>query len=270
MNVSTRAVVRGMTHLGTLGSGNHFIEIQVVDEIYDAAAAEAMGLHMGEVLVMIHTGAVGLGYQVAQDYIKSDGTVAYNSDEGRRYLSAMAAAANFAYANRQIITHFVREAFQEVFGHQAVELVWDAGHNLMKVEDGLLVHRKGASPALGPSAPRLPPRYRGVGQPIPVGGSMGRQSYILAGLDDRRAFGSTCHGSGRNAARTTASARLSAERVAGHLRAHEIDFVCGGRSTLIEESCECYKDIDEVVRVCEVNRLSRRVARVAPLAVIKG
>jgi tRNA-splicing ligase RtcB len=286
--VSERAIQRGVDQLGTLGSGNHFLEIQVVEEIFDSAAAEAMGLFAGQIVVMIHTGSRGFGYQIAEDYVKEVERIAdsrlpdrqlsataFDSELGKRYFGAMGAAANFAWCNRQIITHFTRVAFRETLGRDVkLDLVYDVAHNIAKIEQHggrkLLIHRKGATRAFPPGKKELPAKYRTVGQPVLVGGSMGSPSYVLVGTHGNPAFASTCHGAGRAMSRSRAVKTLSLERTQKELADKGIAFRAASEKTVVEEAPETYKDVDQVVTACEAVGLSRKVARLLPLGVIKG
>jgi tRNA-splicing ligase RtcB len=287
--VSERALLRGVDQLGTLGSGNHFLEIQAVDRVFDRAAAAAMGLRAGQVVVMIHTGSRGFGYQIADDYVREAerlgadagpdrqlAALPLHSPAGQRYFKAMAAAANYAWCNRQVITHFARQAFRETLHRDdiAMDLVYDVAHNIAKVEvhDGreLIVHRKGATRAFPPGAPELPQRYRAVGQPVLVGGSMGSASYVLVGTSENRAFASTCHGAGRAMSRSRAGRVLSPEETQRELTQKGIAFMAACQRTVVEEAPETYKDVEQVVEVCHIVGLSRKVARLVPLGVIKG
>jgi tRNA-splicing ligase RtcB len=285
--VSSHALERGRRQLGTLGSGNHFLEVQVVDEVYDPAAAERMGLRPGQVTVMIHTGSRGLGHQVCTDYLRlteraltrygihvPDRQLACapaESEEARTYLGAMRAAANFAFGNRQLIAHWAREVFQRVMGTSPRDLgmnvVYDVAHNIAKEEehevDGqrrrLLVHRKGATRAF-------------PGQPVLVPGDMGRYSFVLEGTEAalRETFGSTCHGAGRLMSRTAAVKAARGRSIAGELEARGVLARATGRDALAEEMPEAYKDVEDVVEVVHRFGISRKVARLKPLAVIKG
>ncbi len=284
--VSQHALDRGRQQLGTLGSGNHFLEVQVVDEVHDEAAAARLGIRAGQVTVMIHTGSRGLGHQVCTDYLKvteaalrrygitvPDRQLAcapIASEEAQRYLGAMRAAANFAFANRQLLTHWAREAFQRVLGLPAagaMRVVYDVAHNIAKVEehevDGrrrpLLVHRKGATRAF-------------PGQPVLVPGDMGRYSFLLVGtpLAMRETFGSTCHGAGRVMSRTAAVKAARGRRIADELARAGIVARATGRDALAEEMPEAYKDVRDVVDVVHRLGISTRVARLRPIGVIKG
>jgi len=299
--VSDRADKRGRPQLGTLGSGNHFLEVQVVDEIYDAPSAQLMGiLEPGQVTVMIHTGSRGLGHQVCDDYIERmhaavrkydirlpDRELAcapVDSPEARAYLSAMACAANYAWANRQCITHRVREALGQVFGagpdKLGLQLVYDVAHNIAKIEThgvngepvSLCIHRKGATRAFGPGEQDVPARYRDMGQPVIVPGDMGTASYLLLGTRQAMAetFGSTCHGAGRRLSRRAALRRKRSEQVFTEMQQQGIAVRASGKRTLAEEMPEAYKDIDLVVEACEGAEISRKVCRFRPLGVTKG
>ena len=294
--VSPRALERGIPQLGTLGAGNHFLEIQKIDRILDPAVARAFGLEgEGQVLVMIHCGSRGLGHQVASDYIQAmenelgtDGlpdrelvAAPFRSSLGQRYYRAMCAAVNYAFANRQMIAHAVREAFAKVLGGAAgMRLVYDVCHNVAKLEsheiDGspvrLCVHRKGATRSFGPARREIPDAYRTVGQPVIIPGSMGTASYILAGTDTAEAlsFGSTAHGAGRVMSRHEAIRRFRGERIRDDLAARGIELRATSWKGVAEEASEAYKDVDEVVRVSDAVGLGRLVARVVPIGVMKG
>lgn len=294
--VSARALERGGPQLGTLGSGNHFIEVQEVDEIYDEKAAFCFGLFKGQLVVLIHTGSRGLGYQVCDDYIKvmlraaqkygiplPDRQLAcapLESAEGRDYFAAMACAANYAKANRQIITHLVRQAFGGVLGGQYLEVVYDVSHNIAKMEehvvDGrrveLCVHRKGATRAFPAGHAELPARYQSVGQPVLVPGSMGTCSYVLAGTPHAmlETFGSVCHGAGRVWSRSRASKNINSSSLKRELEGRGICVRTASLKGLAEEAPEAYKDVCEVVSVCEKAGLASKVARMKPLGVVKG
>lgn len=299
--VSPEAKKRGRAQIGTLGSGNHFLEVQVVDEIYDAAAAEAMGLTApGQVVVFVHCGSRGLGHQVCTDYLRVaersarahgihlvDRQLAcmpFRSDEGQRYVGAMSAAANFAWANRQVITHWVREAFERVFAQSAerlgMTLVYDVSHNIAKIEeyavDGrrrqLVIHRKGATRAFPAGHPEVPQRYRHIGQPVLIPGDMGRYSFVAIGTERavQEAFGSTCHGAGRVMGRKQAVRTLAGRDISAELRARGIIVRAQDRELLAEEASPAYKDVADVVEICHQAGLSRRVVRTRPIGVVKG
>jgi tRNA-splicing ligase RtcB len=291
--VSTRARHRGHDQLGTLGSGNHFLEVQVVDEVFDHRAAEALGLIPGQVTALIHTGSRGLGHQVCTDYVRlMDEVMAryrislpdrelacapFESPEGRRYFGAMCAAANFAWSNRQVITQRVRDAFRRFFGDEgALRIVYDVAHNMAKVEQHggvrLCVHRKGATRAFGPAHPETPERYRSVGQPVFIPGSMGTASYVLVGTDEALglSFGSCCHGAGRRMSRHAAKRAQPGHEVRRELEAQGIVVACTSSGELAEEAPFAYKDVERVVDVVHRAGLARKVARLRPLGVVKG
>jgi tRNA-splicing ligase RtcB len=298
--VSEGAKGRGRTQLGTLGSGNHFLEVQEVSEVYDQDAVRALGLEAGTVTVMIHCGSRGLGHQVCTDYVRDvsrklgtwritlpDRQLAcapIASPEGYRYLGAMRAAANFAWANRQCIAAGVRRAFERALGRGAgpmgLTLVYDVAHNIAKFESHTvstgavrcLVHRKGATRAFPPGHPDVPAAYRALGQPVLVPGDMGRYSFVLLGSAGsmQHAFGSTCHGAGRQMSRTQAVRETTGRDLVEELRKLGVVVRYEGRDTLREETSEAYKDAAQVVRVCQGAGLSRPVAKLKPLVVVKG
>ena len=298
--VSEKARERGRTQLGTLGSGNHFLEIGYVDQVYDEAAARRLGLYMDQVTVSIHTGSRGLGYQVCDDSIVAMKRAAARygielpdpqlccapvaSPEGREYLAVMAAAANYAFANRQLITHWVRESFQEALrlppARLGLRLVYDVAHNIAKIERHLVegreqtvcVHRKGATRSFGPGHPALPEAYRDIGQPVIIPGDMGRCSYILVGAEKSMSatFGSTCHGAGRLLSRHGAMKAAKGRSIDSELRERGIHVMAASRATLVEEIPEAYKDVTEVVQTVHDAGLSRMVARLRPIGVVKG
>lgn len=295
--VSARAKERGRPQLGTIGSGNHFLEIQYVERIEDQQAAEAMGLEPGQVVVLIHCGSRGLGHQVCTDYLAQMGAamkkyeitlpdrqlacVPIHSPEGQAYLGAMRASANFAWANRQAILHFLRGAFQRIFGPAVrLDLIYDVCHNIAKRErhqvDGeerdVLVHRKGATRAFPKGHAELPEAYRGIGQPVLIPGSMGTASWILAGCEGamEHTFGSVCHGAGRLMSRTAAKKGRDARDVQRKLELQGIMVRSETRNGILEEIPEAYKDVDEVIEVVHSAGLARKVARLRPIGVIKG
>ncbi|TSC75949.1 MAG: tRNA-splicing ligase RtcB [Parcubacteria group bacterium Gr01-1014_30] len=286
--VSDHAKQRGRDQVGTLGSGNHFMEIQVVDEIFDKEAAEAFGLLDGQIVLMIHCGSRGLGHQIATDYIKimiramekydiklpdRELTCApFNSPEGQNYFAAMKAGANFSWANRHMITHYIRQAWQKILGEDArLELVYDVSHNTAKLEQGRVVHRKGATRAFPPGHPELPEKYREVGQPVLIPGSMGTASWVLVGQKEgEQAFFSSCHGAGRAMSRKEATRRVSGQKVINELKSKGILVKCFSSRGIAEEAPLAYKNVDEVVEVVKEAGLSKKVARLLPLAVIKG
>ncbi len=299
--VSAKAKERGIPQLGTLGSGNHFLEVAVVDHIFEADAARTMGIdQVGQVVVMIHCGSRGLGHQIADDYIKvmlnamkkyaielPDRQLAcapVTSPEGQSYLSAMRCAANFAWANRQCIAHWVREAFCNVLGKSqedaGLELVYDVAHNIAKIEehevDGrkqmLCVHRKGATRAFPPGHPDVPKQYSAVGQPVLIPGDMGRVSYTLVGTEGamKETFGSTCHGAGRMKSRAAAKRMLRGSDVLKALASRGITVRAGSLEGVAEEASEAYKDVTSVVGVAHNTGISKIIARTRPIGVIKG
>jgi len=291
--VSARAYERGLPQLGTLGSGNHFLEVQYVDEVYDEEAAEVFGLREGWVTVLIHSGSRGLGHQVCQEYVERfleaaprygvelvDRQLAaapIESPEGEDYLRAMASAANFAFANRQLISHFTREAFASVgFEERRLRLLYDLAHNNAKFEmyagREVLVHRKGATRAFGPGTAELPEEYHSVGQPVLVPGDMGRYSFVLAGTEGamRETFGSSAHGAGRKMSRRKAKKVARDRDVVGELKEKGILVRAAGRATVDEEMSEAYKDAADVIEATHGAGIGRRVARLRPLIVVKG
>jgi tRNA-splicing ligase RtcB len=298
--ISERALQRGVKQLGTLGSGNHFLEVGVVDRIFDADSARTYGLFQNQVTVLLHTGSRGLGYQVCDDslafmakHVKTLGiqlpdrqlACAYiQSEAGQRYFSAMACAANYAWANRQILLHRARETFQQVLGigpwDLAMRQVYDICHNIAKREthmvDGkprtVCVHRKGATRAFAPGHPDICDAYRSVGQPILIPGDMGTASYVLAGTQSamEESFGSTCHGAGRVLSRKAAKKRSKGRAIHRELADKGILVKWTGRNTLAEEMPEAYKDIDQVVDAVHGAGISKKVARLRPICVIKG
>ena len=298
--LSERAIERGKKQLGTLGSGNHFLEVAVVDAVYDSAVANVFGLSEGQVTVMLHCGSRGLGYQVCDDFLARMNRQMHNlgidlpdrqlvcapleSETGQDYLRAMACAANYAWANRQVLLHRAREVFQRVFdiGPRALgmRLVYDVCHNIAKKEEHLLdgslrkvcVHRKGATRAFGPGHAAISETYRSVGQPVIIPGDMGRASYVLVGTDKamEETFGSTCHGAGRRLSRKAAKRASKGRAIHRELADKGILVRWTGRSTLAEEMPEAYKDVSEVVDVVHGAGISRKVAKLRPLCVIKG
>jgi tRNA-splicing ligase RtcB len=294
--VSDRARERGHAQLGTLGSGNHFAELQYVAEVYDESVAAAFGLRANQVTVMIHSGSRGLGHQVCDDHLRIMVRAAqkYGIDlpdrqlccaplgtpEGREYLTAMSAAANFAFANRQVMSHWVRESLADGLAITAastgLRTVYDVCHNIAKFETfsggKVCVHRKGATRAYPPGHPQTPLKYRSVGQPVLIPGDMGRYSYVLVGTDHayRETFGSTCHGAGRRWSRAEAKRRAKGQAVIKDLEARGVVLMAAGISTVAEEMPEAYKDVADVVRVVHEAGLARRVAQLRPLGVIKG
>ena len=293
--VSERARQRGRDQLGTMGSGNHFVEVQAVESVLDAATAKAYGLEEGQVTVLVHSGSRGLGHQVCTDYVRlmDERLTSYrihlpdrqlacapaSSTEGRRYLAAMAAAANFAWANRQAIADRIRSAIASVLGEDVAgqtRQVYDVAHNVAKVEThggrSLCVHRKGATRAFPAGSEEIPEAYRAVGQPVFIPGSMGTASFVLAGEPGamERSFGTTCHGAGRRLSRTAARKLIQGGDLRRELEAQGIVVRCPSPKGLAEEAPFAYKDVDRVVRVVERAGLARRVVRLVPLGVVKG
>ena len=298
-NISPRAYERGKNQSGTLGSGNHFLEVQAVDTIYDKELAEAFGLEKDQVTLMIHSGSRGLGYQVCDEYARDfihtlskygitvpDRQLAcapVNSEEGKAYLGAMRCAANYAWANRQCLMHLARGVFEKVFNRSpkdlGMDLIYDVAHNIAKIEkhniDGkekrLCVHRKGATRAFPPGHPELPARYQKTGQPVIIPGDMGRNSYLLVGTQGaKETFFSTCHGAGRLMSRSAAIRLGRGRSIARELEDKGIIVKSSGREVLAEEMPEAYKDVNQVVSVVHGAGLSKRVCRMRPLGVIKG
>ena len=298
--VSNRALDRGRDQLGTLGSGNHFLEIQVVDTIFNQEKAEKLGIFKGQICVMIHCGSRGLGHQVCDDYLEKMGRAVskygielpdrqlacapLDSPEGRQYFSAMKAAANYAYANRQCILHWVRGSFEKVLGKSAesmgMHLVYDVTHNTAKIEehtvDGkkvrLCVHRKGATRSFPEHNPVLPEKYYEIGQPVIIPGDMGRSSFLLVGKDKAMeySFGSTCHGAGRLMSRRKAIKSARGRAINRELEDKGIFVMSRGRDTLKEECPEAYKDVKDVVDVVHNAGLSEKIAKLIPIGVVKG
>lgn len=300
MKVSKRAKERGRNQLGTLGAGNHFLEVDVVDEIFAPEAARVMGLRAGHLALQIHCGSRGFGHQICTDYVREfQGAVQrYNihlpdrelvcapldSPEGKAYLGAMHAAANFAFANRQILAHHARQAFEEALAGRVknwhLHQVYDIAHNMGKIESHrvagermqVCVHRKGATRAFGPGAPGLPPDYQKIGQPVLVPGSMGTASWVLTGTEGsmQRSFGSTCHGAGRTMSRSKAKKTVRGEDLRQELERRGIRIRAGSMAGLAEEAPQAYKDVDAVVETVDAAGIARKVARLRPVVVVKG
>ncbi len=294
--VSQHAMERGYPQQGTLGAGNHFIEIQVIEKIYEEEIAEVFGLSEGQITVMIHCGSRGFGHQVCTDYLRVIGKamtaygihvpdrqlacVPVNSKEGKDYFSAMACAANYAWANRQLIMHWVRETFQRILGvspnELGMKLVYDVAHNIAKFETHggkrLCVHRKGATREFPAGHPDLPEDYKEVGQPVIIPGDMGTNSYVLVGTERamEETWGSTCHGAGRVMSRHAAIKAARGKSVFKELQEKGIIVKARGRETLAEEAPEAYKDVNRVVDVVHNAGISKRVARMRPIGVVKG
>lgn len=298
--VSSRAWDRGLEQLGTLGSGNHFVEVGYVDELYDESSARILGLANGQVTVIIHCGSRGLGYQVCDDYLaimdrasrkyqielpdRQLACAPIRSDEGQSYLGAMQCAINYAFANREVIAHHVRAAFKHALGLPQSEIslrtVYEVAHNIAKFESHLVdgqarevcVHRKGATRAFAPGRPELPDRYRDIGQPVLIPGDMGRYSYVLTGTPQAMndTFGSTCHGAGRAMSRVKAKEAARGRNIVHELAKRGIVVRGQSQRTLDEEISEAYKDVANVVDACVDAGISRKVARLRPLGCIKG
>ena len=298
--VSNKAKKRGIPQLGSLGSGNHFLEVQIVDEIYNEEVAKVYGLEKGMIVIMIHSGSRGCGHQVCSDYLRimdkaykkykislDDRQLAcapLDSKEAQNYIQAMAAAANYAWANRQMMTHWVRETFEEVLGKSAkdmeMDIVYDVAHNIVKMEkhkiykreEELLVHRKGATRAFGPGREEVPEKYREVGQPVLIPGTMGTASYVLHGTDVamEETFGSTAHGAGRILSRSRAKKDYSPEEITKDMEDKGIKIKANSKYVLAEEAPGAYKDVDSVVRVSDSAGIAKLVAKVKPLSVCKG
>ncbi|MEM2121934.1 MAG: RtcB family protein [Candidatus Woesearchaeota archaeon] len=292
--VSEKALSRGKNQLGTLGSGNHFLEVQLVKEVYDEKIADVFGIKKNQITIMIHCGSRGLGHQIASDYIElfdeklgSKGlpdkelvNAPFNSDLGQKYFKAMCSAVNFAFANRQMIAFYVREAFKELFGNVEIKQVYDVCHNIAKVEehsiDGdlkkVVVHRKGATRSFGPGRKEIPEIYRDYGQPVIIPGSMGTSSYLLVGTKkaEEISFGSTAHGAGRVLSRIQALKQFRGEQVVSNLRNKGIYVKGVSWKGIAEEAPDVYKDIDEVVMVSHKLGIGNLVAKLVPLGVMKG
>jgi tRNA-splicing ligase RtcB len=298
--MSEKAMERGKAQLGTLGSGNHFVEVGYVAEVYDEVKAQVMGLWKDQVTIMVHTGSRGLGHQVCDDYIRVmlDAAKKYeielpdvqlccapvHSTEGRRYLEAMACAANFAFTNRQMITHWVRETFEKVFqkGPRDLKmgLIYDVCHNIAKMESHtvngeekkLCVHRKGATRAFPPNHPEIPKDYRSIGQPVLIPGDMGRCSYVLVGTERamKETFGSTCHGAGRVMSRHQAIKAAKGRAITRELEDRGIIVRGASLGTIVEEMPDAYKDVTDVVNVVQHAGIGLKVVKLVPMGVIKG
>ena len=294
--LSKRAIDRGVPQLGTLGAGNHFLEIQKVDEIYDPEIARVFGIHsLGQILVMIHCGSRGFGHQVASDYIRAMenrfGTsglpdrelinAPIRSEMGKQYYKSMSAAVNFAFANRQMIAHWVRDVFKKIMGSfEGMDQVYDVCHNVAKFEKHdingeekeVCIHRKGATRSFGPGRKEIPEVYRSVGQPVIIPGSMGTASYVLAGTRqaEQLSFGSTAHGAGRMMSRHEARRRFRGEQIKQDLAEKGIELQSTSWRGVAEEAAQAYKDVDEVVKVSHELGIGKRVVRVVPVGVMKG
>jgi tRNA-splicing ligase RtcB len=298
--VSRRAIERGLPQLGSLGAGNHFLEIQVVERIFDREAAKIIGIEEGTITIMIHTGSRGFGHQICDDYVRQLqnamnkyginvpdrqlASVPFKSPEGQAYFGAMVCAANFAWANRQFITHWIRESIEKVLGESAeklgMQIIYDVAHNIAKVEDHVVdgqvkkvvVHRKGATRAFPKGHPQVPAVYKEIGQPVLIPGDMGTASYILLGTQRamEETFGSTAHGAGRVLSRSEAIRQTRGRNIIEELRRQGILVKVHSMETLSEEVPDAYKDVDVVVDVVHNAGISKKVARMVPIAVIKG
>jgi tRNA-splicing ligase RtcB len=298
--LSKRARERGRPQLGSLGAGNHFIEIDLVEQVFDPHSAQVMGLQEGNLAVQIHCGSRGFGHQICTDYVEEfqEAVRRYgirlvdrelvcaplNSPEGQNYLAAMRCAANYAFANRQILAHSARQAFEQVLAGKVknwqLHQVYDIAHNMGKIETHMIegrlikvcVHRKGATRAFGPGAPELPEEYKEIGQPVLVPGSMGTASWVLVGTERsmEQSFGSTCHGAGRLMSRHQAKRSVRGEKLRQELESGGIHIRAGSMSGLAEEAPQAYKDVDLVVQAVAGAGIARKVARLRPVAVIKG
>jgi tRNA-splicing ligase RtcB (3'-phosphate/5'-hydroxy nucleic acid ligase) len=298
--VSQRAWQRGREQLGTLGSGNHFLEVGYVAELYDVEAADVLGLHLDQITVIIHCGSRGFGYQVCDDYLGVMDTAVkkyqialpdrqlacapVDSPEGQRYLGAMRCAVNYAFANRQVIAHHTRKAFEKALGMGTATIglrtIYEVAHNIAKFEthvvDGrerrLCVHRKGATRSFAPNCPEVPPEYRAIGQPVLIPGDMGRYSYVLTGTEKamRDTFGSTCHGAGRAMSRVKARQAAAGRNIVREMAERGVIVRGQSRRTIDEEISEAYKDVSNVVDACALAGISRKVAQLRPIGCIKG
>jgi len=298
LKVSQRAKKRGKSQLGTLGAGNHFLEIQIVDEIFDETAAKTMGLKKGNITVMIHCGSRGLGHQVCSDFIRRmeeetpeianslvDRNLIYaktGSPIAKDYFKAMCASANFAWANRQMIVNGVRKSFKRVYNlaEEDIKQVYDVAHNIAKLEeyefDGekrkVFVHRKGATRAFPPKHPEIPQKYQKIGQPILIPGSMGTSSWVMVGQEGsmKESFGSTPHGAGRCMSRTAAKRELNADIIQKELENRNIYIKAASKKGIVEEAPQAYKDVDQVIEVAHIVGIGKKVARLIPMGVVKG
>tara|TARA_Y100000034_G_C6900395_1_gene416249 strand:- start:462 stop:1865 length:1404 start_codon:yes stop_codon:yes gene_type:complete len=288
--VTDRAIKRGMPQLGSLGAGNHFLEVQKVDEIYDDKIAKVLGIEKDNVVVMIHCGSRGFGHQIASDYIKLMEeklgfkdlpdreliNAPFKSELGQKYYKAMCCAVNYAFCNRQMITHWTRETFKQFFPDSELKLIYDVAHNIAKIEEHngekLCIHRKGATRSFGPGRKEIPKVYRKYGQPVLIPGSMGTYSYILIGTEkaEQVSFGSTAHGAGRLMSRHGALKQFRGEAVKKELESKDIEIKAGNWKSIAEEAPGVYKDVNEVVRVSHELGIGNLVVRVKPLCVMKG
>jgi tRNA-splicing ligase RtcB len=299
-SVSERAYERGRQQAGTLGSGNHFLEVQVIEDVFDREVAQKLGLSVGQITVMVHSGSRGFGYQICDDYVRvmvgclskyginvPDRQLAcapIESPEAKRYIGAMKAAANYAWCNRQVLMHLVRQSFEKVFSKswQSLDmyLIYDVAHNIAKFEKHkingeekiLCIHRKGATRAFGPGNPELPSRYQDIGQPVIIPGDMGTASYLLVGTKraEEESFSSTCHGAGRVKSRHEAIRTVNFDNLMRELKNKGIEVRATGKKTIVEEAPSAYKNVDDVVEVVHKAGLSSKVCRMRPLCVVKG
>jgi len=295
--ISEEAIERGKNQLGTLGSGNHFLELQIVDEIYDEKAAKKLNLFKGQVVLMIHCGSRGFGHQIATDFInlmlkvmenkykikvedKQLACVPANSQEGKKYIYSMNLAANFAFINRQIITYKVRKVFKKLLNIKEVEIVYDISHNMATIEEytynskkyKLVMHRKGATRALPPFHPSLPDEYKEIGQPVLIPGDMGRYSFVLVGTQTayKETFGHTCHGAGRIKSRNQAKKTINYNELIKELESRGISIRAASKATILEEAPQAYKDALNVVDIVHNANISKKVAKLRPIGVVKG
>lgn len=295
--ISEEAIERGKKQLGTLGSGNHFLELQIVDEIYDEEVAKKLNLFKDQVVLMIHCGSRGFGHQIATDFInlmlkvmenkykikvedKQLACVPANSEEGKKYIYSMNLAANFAFINRQTITYKVRKVFKKLLNIKEVEIVYDISHNMATIEEysynskkyKLVMHRKGATRALPPFHPSLPNKYREIGQPILIPGDMGRYSFVLVGTETayKETFGHTCHGAGRIKSRNQAKKTINYNELIKELESKGISIRAASEATILEEAPQVYKDALNVVDIVHNANISKKVAKLRPIGVVKG
>ncbi|MBM3228405.1 RtcB family protein, partial [Candidatus Pacearchaeota archaeon] len=292
--VSDIAIRRGIGQLGTLGAGNHFLEVLFVEDIFNSEIAKVFGLKKNQAVIMIHCGSRGLGHQIASDYIKKMEkeygfeklpdreliNAPIKSQLGKDYYEAMCCAVNFAFANKQLITHWIRETMKEMFPKISIDVVYDICHNIAKFEEHFIdgkkqkvcVHRKGATRSFGPGREEIPKAYRDVGQPVLIPGTMGTASYVLVGTKkaEELTFGSTVHGAGRVMSRSSALRKIRGEDTKKQLNKKGIEIKAGSWKSLGEESPEVYKDIEEVVKIVDELGISKKIARLRPLAVVKG
>jgi tRNA-splicing ligase RtcB len=295
--ISEESIERGKNQLGTLGSGNHFLELQIVDEIYDEKAAKKLNLFKDQVVLMIHCGSRGFGHQIATDFInlmlkimenkykikvedKQLACVPANSEEGKKYIYSMNLAANFAFINRQIITYKVRKVFKKLLNTKEVEIVYDISHNMATIEEysynskkyKLVMHRKGATRALPPFHPSLPNEYREIGQPVLIPGDMGRYSFVLVGTETayKETFGHTCHGAGRIKSRNQAKKTINYNELIKELESKGISIRAASKATILEEAPQAYKDALNVVDIVHNANISKKVAKLRPIGVVKG